>query len=924
MMRKDDSLGVPVPPAWNGVSTEYPRHRCIHSLFEEQAALTPDAVALEFNSSIVTYSVLNQMANATARALIESGMKPGTRVAVVQQRSPEFIAALLGISKAGGVYVPVDLDLPDERIRLLFNDASLHFVLGSGAQRTAVARLQIETQFIDLSKLNRSIDTENNPDVNGISPTDPAYVLYTSGSTGTPKGVVVSHRSIVRLIRNTNYVTITPQDVFLHLAPASFDASTFEIFAPLLNGARLVIAPPGELGLGALAELIEKSNVTILWLTAGLFHAMVDDKPEALRKVRQLLAGGDVLSPTHVRRALSVMENGCVINGYGPTENTTFTCCFRVTHDTAFSGSVPVGFPIANTSVYILDSKLHPLPVGEIGEIFIAGDGLALGYLNRPELNAERFVANPFGSHDCGLLFRSGDLGRFTPTGAIEFCGRTDDQVKIRGYRVEPGEVEAAVMRVDGIANAIVVAVSNPESEKSLVCHFVASPGLNITSQKLRSRLELMLPAYMIPSQYRQWDRFPLTANGKVDRRLLLESGAGARPIIEAADSTEQALLSMFRDLLHRQDISVEDDFFDIGGHSLAAARLFTKIEEHFGRRLPLAILFEAPSARRLAALLRDDQWRPEWPALVPIRSGGSRPPVFLVHAIGGNVLSYGHLHSHLPADQPIYAFQATALKYGRMSSTSIEEVAAHYLAELRSVQPEGPYFLGGFSSGGVLAYEMAQQLLRAGQQVAIVLLFDSHFESSAMGWLRTFRFSATSRVIRTLLGNIRLLRRTGLKTFARSKTHNISMNLRIVLFQCWNALARAVNAESPRDFLTVEEAFLLALDRYQPEPYDSPAVLLRTEESAYCNPQSTTIWQRLVPRLDIVNVDGDHDRMFQPPHVKALAATIAKYLGDAKRDAGEAVYESSKAPEEQTPNWVLNTIAPQLSNCSDSPLRQS
>jgi amino acid adenylation domain-containing protein len=876
--RRAELQTAAIPASWNGMSTNYPKDQCIHTLFARQAALAPDAIALEFGESTITYSALQQMAHSVAGALRDLQIASGGRVALVAERSPGFIAGLLGILQAGGVYVPVDLNYPDERVQFLCRDADVQLVLGSGKQKAAVKRLSIAAAFVDLNDLKPA----NGSSVSAhVGPEDPAYVLYTSGSTGTPKGVVVGHRAVVRLVMNTNYVTIEPGDVFLQLAPASFDASTFEIFAPLLNGARLAIAPPGELSLAGTGELIANHHVSTLWLTAGLFHAMVDERPEALRKVRQLLAGGDVLSPAHVHKALSAMDSGCIVNGYGPTENTTFTCCYRVTRETSFSGSVPIGTPIANSSVYILDSELQPAAVGEIGEIFIGGDGLALGYLNRPELEREKFVAHPFAAGE--RLYRSGDLGRFLPSGDIEFCGRTDDQVKIRGYRVELGEIEAAVMRVEQVAQALVVAVADASGDKSLSCHYVVRPGHRIDSEQIRTHLDRSLPAYMLPAHYREWDAFPLTANGKVDRRSLLEPSVAPQAAAETAEllgPVEQTLLEMFRGLVSRNDISVDDDFFAVGGHSLAAARLFAKIEERFGKRLPLATLFEAPSVRQLAAILENQAWSPAWSPLVPIRATGACTPIFLVHAIGGNVLSYKHLHAHLPPDQPIYAFQAVALKDGRMNSTTIEEVAASYVAELRLVQPHGPYYIGGFSSGGIVAYEMAQQLTRAGQRVATLLLFDSYVDASPMALLRTLRLrKAAARAWRSMAWNLRFFRRTDTRSFLARKIHNFFMNARIVLYQSLSSAAHACRIDGPGPFLTVEEAFLLALDQYVLEPYEGSAVLLRTEDSFYDNPENAVAWGRLVKRLDVLNVPGDHDSMFQQPHVRVLADTIAGYL---------------------------------------------
>ena len=879
-----------VPLAWNEVITEYPRHQCIHSLFEEQAALTPNETAVEFGNEVITYRELNRMADQIAGVLRSRQLAPGTRVAVCQERSLELVPALLGILKAGGVCVPINLGYPDERLRFLLDDASVQYAIGNGGQRSTFLRLGAPIEFIDVRALP---PVECRDSSTAITANSPAYILYTSGSTGVPKGVIVNHRAVVRLVRNTNFVTIAPEDVFLQLSQVSFDVGLFEIWGPLLNGARVAVGPPAEPSLADIDDLIQRHRVSVLWLSAGLFHAMVDERPRALARVRQLITGGDVVSARHVKKALAAMNGGCLMAGYGPTESTTFSTFFLVTRDTPINGSVPIGKPIANTSVYILDAELRPTPIGQIGEIFVGGDGLALGYLNRPELERERFIANPFSSEDGARLYRTGDLGRFSSSGDIEFCGRIDHQVKVRGYRVEPAEIEATAMRLAEIAQAIVIAVPNQFGEKILVCHYVPAPGRDASQEQLRAHLSAVLPAYMIPSHYRRWDAFPLNTNGKVDRHKLVDAGvtseAAVAPESEGLGEIERTLLGMFRSVLDRNDLGIDDDFFASGGHSLAAARLFAKIEAQLGKRLPLVTMFEAPTIRQLAMILRDKEWSPKWSPLVPIRANGTRRPLFLVHAIAGNVLNYKRLDAHLPANQPIYALQAAGLRDRRMETTTIEEVARTYLTELRSVQPEGPYYLGGFSSGGVVAYEMAQQLVRAGQDVATLLLFDTSVEPTAAALFRSGRFRrAALRAVRAFWWNLGYLMRTGPRSFVQRKAHNFFLNLRIMLYQIQSAYTKALGIPPPASFLTVEEVFIRALEEYVPEPYAGRAVLFRTEDSHSYDPDNVATWNKLFRRgLDLADVVGDHETVFEEPQVKGLAKAIASYLEGGASEPG-------------------------------------
>lgn len=870
------------PDTGVGVTGRFKQHS-IHECFEEQVALNPDAVALEFGDSSVTYSALNQMADRVCTSLQHRGLASESCVGVCVPRSPELVAALLGILKAGGAYLPLDLTLPVERLRFMRADASVQFILGSPGQGSAVKAMLPGTEFIDMHALPPAA---SKPVTSTGKDRNLAYILYTSGSTGTPKGVMIEHRSVVRLVRDPNYVSICPDDVFLQFAPLSFDASTFEIWAPLLNGARLAIAPPRDMTLTEIEGVIRRHGVSTLWLTAGLFNAFVDERPQAFRNVKQLLAGGDVLSPGHVRKALLAMQEGCVINGYGPTENTTFTCCYRVTRESELGDNVPIGQPINRTTVRILGPNLEPTAVGEFGEVFIGGDGLCRGYLNRSDLDLERLIPDPFTDSEGARLYRSGDLGRYMPSGDIEFGGRIDSQVKLRGFRIEPSEIECAASRCPGISLATVVAVLHKSGDKSLFCFYVADSESRTTAEQLRLHLQTELPLYMVPAHFRQLESMPLTANGKVDRRILIELGSQAistrAAVSEELHDIEPALLAMFRSVLGTEDVSLDDDFFAIGGHSLAAARLFAKIEERFGAKLPLAAMFRAPTIRSLAAVVRDRTATEEWSPLVAIRTEGTRPPLFLVHAIGGNVLNYKRLDAYLPADQPIYAFQAAGLKDNRGGGITIEEMAFTYITALRSVQPEGPYYLGGFSAGGVVAYEMAQQLVRQGEQVGTLLLFDSCVTPSVAALLRSRNFrKAASRGLQIGLWNVRYLLRTHPLSFARQKAHNVRLNMRILFYRLKSESKDSTQRGPANVSLTIEEAFVSALEQYTPEPYSGPAVLFRTAGSDYYNRDATLGWSQLIPTgIDIVDIGGDHDTMFVEPQVQVLGNEITRYLG--------------------------------------------
>jgi aspartate racemase len=615
---------------WNQTTTSYERDSRIDALFEAQARKTPDAVAVSFEKQELTYAELDRAADQLADRLQQFGAGPDVLVGLCLERSVNLIVAVLAILKAGAIYVPLDFTYPKDRLAFMVQDTKLPLLL---TQHKLVASLpQTGAQVLcleDLISPNVPADHASrithhvSPITHHVSRTNAlAYIIYTSGSTGLPKGVAVSHRAVIRLVRNTNYVTFSPQDVFLQLAPISFDASTFEIWGALLNGAKLVIFPPHMPSLEELGRTIRQANITTLWLTAGLFHQMVDQQIESLQGVRQLLAGGEALSVPHVTKALRDLPDCQLINGYGPTENTTFTCCHRIPASWPGGQSVPIGRPIANTQVFILDKHFEPTPIGVPGELWIGGDGLADGYFNRPELTSEKFVANPFS--DPGgrtRLYRSGDLARWLPDGTIEFLGRIDEQLKIRGYRVEPGEIQAALALHPAVREAVVIARADHSGTKQLVAYFVARNEPGPEGSELRSFLETKLPAYMVPSHFVPLAQLPLTSNGKLDRRKLpppdlqkeasLESGDTAR------NSTEAALVEIWAEILGRKSVGIHNNFFHLGGHSLLATQVISRIAKALLVELPVRTIFEAPTIAALALAVTEAKLHHSEPAPV-------------------------------------------------------------------------------------------------------------------------------------------------------------------------------------------------------------------------------------------------------------------------------------------------------------------
>ena len=595
---------------WNQTAVDYPRDQCIHTIFETQARATPDAVALEFEGQRLTYKELNARANQVAHHLRRHGVGPEVMVAICVERSLETVVGILGILKAGGVYVPLDPAYPASRLSFILEDTAAPVLLTQAKLRDRLPAYSRRTISLDLDWPQISREEEENLDV-GLTSTNLAYVIYTSGSTGWPKGTCIEHRGVVRLVKSANYAEFDSQETLLLFAPISFDASTLELWASLLNGAKLVVCPPGPLSSQELGRVIQDRKVTTLWLTAALFHQMVDEQIESLQGVRQLLSGGETLSVPHVRRMLEGIGTNRLINAYGPTENTTFTSCYVMTKQSRIDQTVPIGRPVSNTKVYVLDARMRPVPIGVYGELYIGGDGLAREYLHQPELTARMFVPDPFSGEAGARLYRTGDLVRFRPDGNIEFLGRIDHQVKIRGFRIELGEIESGLSLHPAVGEVAVIAREDTPGDKRLVAYLVAeNPPADLADQ-LRALVRATMPEYMVPTCFVIVESLPRSHNGKLDRKALPAPGREApRGVaVSPRTPTEEMVLSVFRSVLDRADFGVFDSFFDLGGHSLKAARLILQLRAASGRDLPLRVLFERPTVSALAEAVDAIAW---------------------------------------------------------------------------------------------------------------------------------------------------------------------------------------------------------------------------------------------------------------------------------------------------------------------------
>lgn len=867
---------------WKGVTTGYPRDATIGGLFQETARRFPERVALRSGGRSLTYAQLHAEASQLALQLLEAGVAPGDLIAISARPSPDMIVGFLAILLAGGCCVPIDPAYPADRFALQLEDCGASIGLATAGCELCYPPGWKGT-LITIPATGEATALAELPEI-PLTAAHPAHLLFTSGSTGRPKGVLLRHRGVVRLVRNQNFMAITPDDVFLQAAPASFDASLLEIWGPLLNGGSLVLPNDGP-GIADIATAVREHGVTTLWLTSGLFQLMMDENPASLQGLRHLLSGGDVLSPAHVRRALETLPDTRLINGYGPTENTTFTTCHTITLADLEKPSIPIGKPIANTTVYLLDAMLRPVPVGIPGELFTGGDGLTIGYHGAPELTAEKFIHHP----EFGRLYRTGDLCRRAPDGTIAFLGRADHQVKVRGFRIEPGEIETLLASHPAVRQAKVAVRGDSADTKRILAWVIPDEPGQVQETDLAGFLAARLPAFMRPDAIGIVESFPLNANGKIQVSALPDPVRG-RPETAAVAAappvgeTEQQLAVIWRELLGRSDIHRDDNFFALGGHSLMALRMFYRITREFDKSLPLATLLQHPTIEGLAGVLAPSVEVPAVEAppipgkgnVVTIARGGGATPLFCIHGGDGGVLFYRSLAALMPPDIPLHAIESLELgNSGPIESCSIEETAAGYIRGVRAVQPQGPYRLAGYSFGGVVAHEMACQLTRDGHAVAFVGFFDTHNPAAPE---RNYTMAERLRVFWQQNAAVPVWRR--LKLVRARLSEGIRTNRRVKI--AIQAAQRSGPAEPYSDLrrVQVRQTNWRAMQAYRPQAYQGRITLFKAAAvSDKLERAADYGWAGLAGGgLDIVLVPGEHLTLFAPENI----ATLAQALTDA------------------------------------------
>ncbi|WP_312163852.1 non-ribosomal peptide synthetase/type I polyketide synthase [Phenylobacterium sp.] len=847
----------------------------VTEVFRGVAGRYSDKIAVRFGDQSMTYAELDRRSDALAAMLAASGVRPGHLVGISSHRSLSLAVAVLGVMKAGAGYVPFDVSLPDERLRFMARDTGVAVLLGD-----CPAAAQEGVRIVHWSDFPQAPAAAPAVEITGESI---AYVMFTSGTTGTPKGVVLPHRSIIRMLCDTDWLEMSDQTVTLHSSSFAFDTSIIDLFASLLHGGTLVVPSDGTLSISQLADAIQSHGVNTLWLTSGLFHAVADVRPRTFAGVQQVIVGGDVVSPAHVGRVMAACPNLTVIDGYGPTESAV-TNAHRVTQaDLSRGMPLPIGRAVPGTQIYILDENLNPVPDGVIGELCIAGRGLALGYWNRPELTAEKFVTAPW---DPTLkLYRSGDLTLNPGDGVLRFFGRADTQVKIRGFRVELTEIEQALDAHPAIRQSVAAAsVPQGQSDKVLTAYFVAQSAAPQPAE-LRGFLASRLPDFSIPSFFVAVDEIPLNANGKPDRRALSAlRSQNAESDVDATlrGDTEVRLAEIWSGILGAEVTSASANFFELGGHSLLAVRLFDRIRSEFGHDLPISTLFRNQTLRQLAALLETSS--PEavevdpnadWDTSTVIHPGSAPDarPLFIAGGVGGNVNNLIELGTQLGLHRAVVGFQTRGV-LGHTPYETIEEMAAANIRYMRRHQPEGPYLLAGYSGGAFTAFEMTRQLEAAGEAVERLFVLDTY----APGFAKEFRPVVKLGMGERLLDEFRLLRSEGLPLFVQRRAK--AVRSKIMRGRRLRFLENSSLSHSR--YQVMREIWMAAARKYEGGAIGAPVTLFRTRpqrlrERRTLELDPTLGWGTVSNPSTVETpwVDGDHMGMLRDQNARVLAKMI-------------------------------------------------
>ncbi|RMH07121.1 MAG: non-ribosomal peptide synthetase, partial [Nitrospirae bacterium] len=899
---------------WNAAPEEIP-HRCLHEWFEEQVSRTPETVAVVFGEHALSYAELNQRANQLARILRQQGVGPKVFVGIHLERSLDMVIALWAILKAGGAYVPLDPSLPPKRLRFMIEDADLTVIITQNNHAHALSQILAATPSDEgatrpasptLLILEPEAYRIAQEGIDNLSHTttldDPAYVLYTSGSTGRPKGVMVPHRGVVNYLHWAihAYELDKGRGTLVH-SSLGFDFTITSLLAPLLVGQTAVLLPEEQTMDHLVHALVTQQDWSLLKLTPShleLLHQLLPER-DLDGHIRTLVIGGEALRGEAVLPWRRRLPRTKMFNEYGPTEASVGCCVYQLPVGDPPPGMLPIGRPIPNVELYVLDRFGQPVPPGVPGELYIGGAGLAIGYNGQPALTRERFLPHPFRNDSRARVYKTGDRCRYRADGTVEFLGRLDRQVKLRGFRIELEEVESLLARHPAVQDAAVV-LKDDQQPAMLVAYVVLRASLaenhhnhhqgmqtaRLTpgelTNTLRDFLRQWVPEPMIPSAFVCMETLPLTSHGKINYQALpapTDLLSQETPVfVPPRDALEWQLAKIWEEVLGRSaPIGVHENFFDVGGHSLLAVRVFSRIQQVLGYDLPVAVLFQAPTIEKLAGVLRHQGWKAPWTSLVAIQPKGSKPPFFCIHEGTGDILCYRELAQALGPDQPFYGLQPPGFD-GTPPLTSVEELASHYVREIRALQREGPYFLGGWCFGIYVAFEMARQLEAMGQHVGLLVSFDTfgtalqssqnHSASHVSLWTRLTRHAAhlCTLSLRDQLVYVR--------TRLTARWQGVMREMKRWVCRFCFALKKPVPQKLRR--FAIAEALKIAEKQYTPQGYPGRMVFFLSR--AELNPYH--VWGNLVlGGIEVHDVPGGHLDMFKPPHVYVLARKLKECL---------------------------------------------